>query len=81
MTLAIRPEQVVLSDQPDEASLQGALLDAVYIGTDTHYRIRLGSEELFTVRVQNTRGRSQQFQSGDRVGIVLDPATVQLLRD
>ncbi|MBT8444805.1 MAG: ABC transporter ATP-binding protein [Gammaproteobacteria bacterium] len=81
VTLAIRPEQIRLSDQPEGASLQGVLLDAVYIGTDTHYRIRLGNDDLFTVRVQNTRGRSQQYQSGDRIGILLDPVTVQLLRD
>ncbi len=81
VTLAIRPEQVRLSEEPGEASLQGVLQDAVYIGTDTHYRIRLGDDNLFTARVQNARGRSQRYQPGDPIGIVLDPATVQLLRD
>ena len=63
------------------ASLEGELEDAVYIGTDTHYRIRLSGDNLFTVRVQNARGHSRHFQAGDRIGIVLDPANVQLLRD
>ena len=81
VTLAIRPEQVALAEQAEGASLQGVLQDAVYIGTDTHYRIRLGNDDLFTVRLQNTRGRSQKYHSGDRIGILLDPATVQLLRD
>ncbi len=81
VTLAIRPEQVRLSDDPAQASLEGTLQDAVYIGTDTHYRIRLADDNLFTARVQNARGRSERYQAGDRIGIVLDPATVQLLRD
>ena len=81
VTLAIRPEQVSLSEQPEQASLQGVLQDAVYIGTDTHYRIRLANDDLFTARVQNARGRSEKYRAGDRIGIALDPATVQLLRD
>ena len=81
VTLAIRPEQVSLTAQPEDASLQGVLEDAVYIGTDTHYRIKLGNDELFTARVQNARGRSQQYRPGERIGIALDPANVQLLRD
>ena len=81
VTLAIRPEQVALTGRAEEGSLQGDLQDAVYIGTDTHYRIMLAGDNLFTVRVQNARGRSQQFQPGERVGILLDPANVQLLRD
>ena len=81
VTLAIRPEQVALSETIDGSNLQGELEDAVYIGTDTHYRIRLAGDNLFTARVQNARGRSQQYQAGDRIGIRLDPANVQLLRD
>ncbi len=81
VTLAIRPEQVRLSDEPGQASLEGVLQDAVYIGTDTHYRIRLANDDLFTARVQNARGRSERYRAGDRIGIVLDPATVQMLRD
>jgi len=81
VTLAIRPEQVRLADDGAASSFRGELLDAVYIGTDTHYRIQIGGGGLFTARVQNARGRRQLYQSGDAVGIVVDPDTVQLLRD
>ena len=81
VTLAVRPEQVSLSEQPGQGSLQGILQDAVYIGTDTQYRIRLAGDNLFTARVQNVRGRSERYRAGDRIGIMLDPATIQLLRD
>ncbi len=81
VTLAIRPEQVKLTTDAAASSLQGVLQDAVYIGTDTQYRIRLGSGELFIARMQNAQGRQQLFERGDTVGIVIDPATVQLLRD
>ncbi len=81
VTLAIRPEQVTLCETAGDATLQGTLQDAVYIGTDTHYRIRLADDSLFTARVQNARGRAQLFESGDRLGIRLDPEHVQLLKD
>ena len=81
VTLAIRPEQVKLTGADGESSVQGELQDAVYIGTDTHYRIELAGGNLFTARVQNARGRQQLFTRGDRIGIVIDPASVQLLKD
>ena len=81
VTLAVRPEQVTVAEPGTEANLRGVLQDAVYIGTDTQYRIRLGDGELFTARVQNARGRRQLFESGDSIGILLDPTTVQILRD
>ena len=81
VTLAIRPEQVRLSGKDGESSVTGKLRDAVYIGTDTHYRIELSGGDLFTARVQNARGRQQLFARGDHVGIVIDPASVQLLKD
>jgi len=81
VTLAIRPEQVTLAAAGNDSSLEGELQDAVYIGTDTQYRIRLGDDNLFTARVQNARGRRQLFENGDRIGIVIDPSSVQLLKD
>ena len=81
VTLAIRPEQVTLATAGSDSSLEGELQDAVYIGTDTQYRIRLGDDNLFTARVQNAHGRRQLFESGERIGIVIDPSSVQLLKD
>ena len=81
VTLAIRPEQARLTDDLSAATLQGSLKDIVYIGTDTQYRIAMEGDELFIARVQNTRGSRQLFEVGDRIGINVDPDSIQVLKD
>ena len=81
VTLALRPEQVVLTSDLSSATLQGNLKDIVYIGTDTQYRITMDNGEMFTARVQNSHGRHQLFEANTRVGVEVDPKTVQLLKD
>ncbi|MEM7294025.1 MAG: ABC transporter ATP-binding protein [Pseudomonadota bacterium] len=81
LTLAVRPEQCELTADSHLASLQGDLRDIVYIGTDTHYHLNIEGGASFTARVQNTRGRSQLFDVGSRVGVLIDPAMVQILKD
>ncbi len=81
VTLALRPEQVALTSDLSRATLQGNLKDIVYIGTDTQYRIAMDNGEMFTARVQNSHGRRQLFETNARVGIDVDPKTVQLLKD
>ncbi|MFT5113917.1 MAG: spermidine/putrescine transport system ATP-binding protein [Parasphingorhabdus sp.] len=81
VTLAVRPEQTILLRETENVELQGDLQNVVYIGTDTHYHVKTEDEKLFTVRVQNARGRQQNYEIGERVGIKLDPNMVQVLRD
>ena len=81
VTLAIRPEQARLNADSDSGDFQGRLDNIVYIGTDTHYHITLKDESKFIVRIQNTRGRKQEFEQGAMVGISVDPEMIQLLKD
>ncbi len=81
VTLAVRPEQVRLTDDATSSPLQGVLENIVYFGTDTLYHLRLHGGESFTARVQNTRGRRELFESGRELGIAFEPEAVQVLSD
>ena len=81
ITLAIRPEQAQICDADDAPIFEGKLAETIYIGTDTHYQIDIGTDSPFVIRVQNTSGKAQQLTQGDRVAIAIDPAVIQILRD
>ena len=81
VTLALRPEQATLCAVDESCSLQGVLQNIVYFGTDTHYHLSLPDGASFSARIQNTRGRQELFERGTRVGIVIDPDAIQILKD
>jgi spermidine/putrescine transport system ATP-binding protein len=56
-TLAVRPERIRLSHAPPQETLNvcaGEVYESVYIGTDTHYRVRLSPTVSVRIRQQNT---------------------------
>ena len=81
VTLAIRPEQARINSDANSGDFQGRLDNIVYIGTDTHYHLTLSDDSKFIVRKQNTRGRKQEFEQGEIVGVTVDPEMIQLLKD
>lgn len=80
VTLAVRPEHADLCD-PNGALLAGSLKNVVYFGTDTHYHVGLESGEMFILRRQNQPGHTQNWATGDRVGLDFAPGTAQILKD
>ncbi len=81
VTIAVRPEQAVLTVASNEATLKGQVKSMVYFGTHTHYVVELVSGVEFTVHQQNLSGHEVQYEIGSRVGIVLNQATMQILKD
>jgi spermidine/putrescine transport system ATP-binding protein len=76
VTLAIRPEQVSVTSAP--AELSGKIIDATYMGTDTHYTIELKDGSPLVARIQsNSTGA---FGVGDAVGVAIDARAVQVLK-
>ena len=70
--LSIRPEGFEISPATGETrSLGGTVEQAVYLGTDTQYLVRIPSGELVAVRCQNTVADGVNFSVGDEV--VLEP--------
>jgi spermidine/putrescine transport system ATP-binding protein len=81
ITLAIRPEQARICGAEDAPIFEGKLAETIYIGTDTHYQIDIGTDSPFVIRVQNTSGEVPSLTQGDRVAIAIDSAVIQVLRD
>src|SRR5690606_2536598 len=80
-TIVVRPEHAHLAATGEKAALSGTIQNVVYLGTDTHFHVRLEDGGVFIVRQQNSRGASRSFEQGDAVGIVIGSDAAQLLKD
>ncbi|MCB0154364.1 MAG: ABC transporter ATP-binding protein [Anaerolineae bacterium] len=83
VTVAIRPEKITLHTSPpaNGASIPATVNEAVYIGTDTRYTVRLGDRHDIVARLQNmgsplTDGGPLQRGTQVYVSWVLDSAMV-----
>jgi len=81
VNIAVRPEQAVLIEDLDSADLQGTVTNIMYSGTDSHFHIRLESDEEFVAKVQNSGPMKRDWANGQTVGIKLHDDSVQILRD
>ena len=81
VSLAVRPELAQLAPADDNATLIGVVDHLVYLGTDTHFHVRLDSGEAFIVRRQNGSGGISDIAIGDRVGIIVGENAAQILKD
>ena len=81
VTIVVRPEHAQLVTPDKDASLAGKVENVVYLGTDTHFHLRLDSGEPFIVRRQNNRGGGDDFAPADRVGILIVDNAAQILKD
>ena len=81
VTVVVRPEYTQIFPRSNDAGdLQGVLENIVYLGTDTHYHIRLPDESMFVTRSQNQCKVTEAFTAGQSVSIVFKPESVQVLR-
>jgi len=81
VSLVVRPEHAQLTPSAEGGALAGTIENVVYLGTDTHFHLKLDGGEPFIVRRQNSRGHADNFAEGDRVAIVIPADTAQVLRD
>ncbi|MCZ8544478.1 ABC transporter ATP-binding protein [Mesorhizobium qingshengii] len=81
VTIVVRPEHAQLSAASPGASLLGTVENIVYLGTDTHFHLRLADGEHFIVRRQNSRGAGDGIVQGGKVGILIGGDAAQVLKD
>ena len=79
VTVVIRPEHAILTDDTAGATFAGTLENIVYSGTDTHYHVSLPNRQPFIVRSQNRRGGEANHEQGQSVGINIEAAAAQLV--
>lgn len=86
VTLAVRPEKVVISrEKPKtENAFAGTVSDVGYFGKDSLFRVRLASGTLVSVNNPNARRASEServAQWEDRVWLSFDPSAAIVLRN
>jgi spermidine/putrescine transport system ATP-binding protein len=81
VTIVVRPEHAHLVTGNEKASLSGVVENVVYLGTDTHFHLKLDDGDAFIVRRQNARGGPVDLAQGDRAGIVIGGDAAQVLKD
>ncbi len=81
VTVVVRPEHAQVSAPSPASAFRGVVQEIVYLGTDTHFHIRLEDGAAFMVRQQNARSGQSSFSQGATVGIDLSDDVAQILRD
>lgn len=81
--LSLRPERIFISDSPTESeSLQGKVLENIFVGTDISTIVELADGPNFTVRTSNSeRGNKGIFEAGSPVFINMEQGAARLLVD
>jgi spermidine/putrescine transport system ATP-binding protein len=81
VTVAVRPEKFGIRPFDSAANIYaGRVEDVVYIGTDTHYAVRLAGNQLVRVREQNDDPYSRPIaNAGDEVKVYCDEAAARVL--
>lgn len=87
-TLAIRPEKITIypigmaNKMSDYVSLDGQVLDVIYIGTDNRYQIQLTTGDVAFVRVQNLGQEDQMvYEKGSKVTLQWAKDNAQVLTE
>jgi spermidine/putrescine transport system ATP-binding protein len=83
VSAAVRPEKVHINSTAKlDNEFRGRVISIVYIGTDTHYGVRLASDQLVRVREQNnTPGSRPVAKEGDEVTVSFDSAAARILTE
>jgi spermidine/putrescine transport system ATP-binding protein len=81
VTIVVRPEHANLASASQQAPLRGVLENIVYFGTDTHYHVKLLDGSAFIVREQNSHDGGNGFETGKKIGIMLEAGAARVLRD
>jgi len=82
VSVAVRPEKVLLRSENGANAFRGRVDEVVYIGTDTHYGVRLTGDHKVRVREQNTDPASRPLaQTGDDVALSFPSAAARVLLD
>lgn len=88
LTVVIRPEKISIIPTEDAKnnsknnSFHGKIEEAIYLGTDTRYRVRLTANISLIIRQQNLqRDRLQPYAVGETVNLFISPENISLLTE
>lgn len=79
VTVVIRPEHAQMVPHIGDGALRGVVGDIIYLGTDTHFHLRLDDGTPFIVRRQNATNGPTGFSPGESVGIRISDNVAQIV--
>ncbi|MDW8058915.1 MAG: ABC transporter ATP-binding protein [Thermomicrobium sp.] len=68
LTIALRPERIVIAEERGENRVEGTIEEIIYVGEATKFRVRVARERFLTVK-QPSRLETMRWQRGDRVTV------------
>ena len=81
VTIVVRPEHAQVVADGGRPALRGVVENIVYLGTDTHFHVRLEDGPAFIVRQQNSKSGPCGFSKDECVGITISDNVAQILKD
>jgi spermidine/putrescine transport system ATP-binding protein len=81
VTIVLRPEHLHIAPEGAGGALQGLVENVVYLGTDTHFHLKLDDGAALIVRQQNSRGGGEPLTAGSRAGVAIGENAAQVLKD
>ena len=83
ITLAVRPEKLVLeTDNDEKENVSGVISEVIYIGTDLRYEIRISDSNKLVVREQNRGGEGgKRYKLGDSVCVSWEKENASILTE
>jgi spermidine/putrescine transport system ATP-binding protein len=83
ISVAVRPEKMHINpDKPLDNQFRGRVVSMVYIGTDTHYGVKIANDQVVRVREQNNMPGSRPLaQPGDELVVGFDVAAARILTE
>jgi spermidine/putrescine transport system ATP-binding protein len=78
--LSLRPEKIRLLPSSEKGNLSGQIIETIYLGTDTTYKIQAG-KLLLDARDPNALSGSSRFKPGDNVSLHIAPNAAKVLHD
>lgn len=81
VTIAIRPEKISLHGEPPEGpGVPGIVEEVIYVGTETHYIVRVTQKTTMFIREQNVNPHTHvTFPQGTRVHLGWQPEAARVL--
>ena len=81
ITVAVRPEHGSFIADETPGGAPGVIENVLYLGTDTHFHIRLDTGEPFVVRRQNRGVRQGTMTAATRVWVTIDEGSALVLTE
>lgn len=77
--LSIRPEELIISDDENAAGMKGIVTDAVFLGLNTHYYVKL--EDGHDVEIIQESELTVTRQTGSRVNLTINAGKVNVFSE